>query len=35
MTVPSEIRNGKMILPDGPGWGTEVNEDALAQHPPA
>ena len=35
VTVPPEIRNGKMILPDGPGWGTEINEDALAQHPPA
>ena len=32
-TVP-EIRNGRLVLPSGPGWGTEVNEEAVRAHPP-
>lgn len=33
VTVAPAIENGQMILPTGPGWGTEVNEDALRCHP--
>ena len=28
------IQNGVMTLPQGPGWGTDVNEEALRAHPP-
>ncbi len=31
--VPT-IQDGVMALPQGPGWGTEVNEEALRAHPP-
>jgi galactonate dehydratase len=33
-TVKPEVRNGVLSLPDGPGWGTEVNEEAVRAHPP-
>jgi len=33
-TVKPAIRNGLMTLPEGPGWGTEVNEEAVRAHPP-
>jgi galactonate dehydratase len=29
-----DIRDGHLIIPDRPGWGTEPNEEALAAHPP-
>lgn len=29
-----EYRDGHMILPDRPGWGTEPVEEALLRHPP-
>ena len=22
-----------MLVPSGPGWGTEINEDVLREHP--
>jgi len=28
------IENGELILPTTPGWGTVINEDALAKYPP-
>jgi L-alanine-DL-glutamate epimerase-like enolase superfamily enzyme len=28
------IENGELIVPDGPGWGVEVNEAAVRAHPP-
>ncbi|HET7085859.1 MAG TPA: mandelate racemase/muconate lactonizing enzyme family protein [Rhizomicrobium sp.] len=28
------ISNGNMAVPTAPGWGTEVNEEALKAHPP-
>ena len=28
-----DVEDGKMRIPDGPGWGTELNEDALRKHP--
>jgi L-alanine-DL-glutamate epimerase-like enolase superfamily enzyme len=34
VTVKPEIRDGHLVLPSGPGWGTEVNEDAVRGHPP-
>jgi L-alanine-DL-glutamate epimerase-like enolase superfamily enzyme len=33
LTNPYAIENGALKLPAGPGWGTEVNEDALRAHP--
>src|SRR4029077_8835376 len=29
-----EIRDGHLIIPDRPGWGTEPNEEGLRAHPP-
>ena len=34
VTVPPTIRDGHLHLPTRPGWGTEVNEDAVRAHPP-
>ena len=34
VTVPPVIENGALVLPKTPGWGTEVNEEALRAHPP-
>jgi L-alanine-DL-glutamate epimerase-like enolase superfamily enzyme len=34
VTVPPRIEDGYLILPTGPGWGTEVNEEAVRAHPP-
>jgi galactonate dehydratase len=31
-SVP-EIRDGTLTIPAGPGWGTDVNEDVLREHP--
>ena len=33
-TNPPAIRDGELFLPTGAGWGTDVNEEALAAHPP-
>ena len=33
-TFVPEIKDGHLIVPDRPGWGTEPNEDALRRHPP-
>ena len=30
---PPEIVNGYMKIPDGPGWGMTVNEEAVRAHP--
>jgi L-alanine-DL-glutamate epimerase-like enolase superfamily enzyme len=32
VTVPPRIENGHLHLPSGPGWGTEVNEEAVREH---
>jgi L-alanine-DL-glutamate epimerase-like enolase superfamily enzyme len=29
-----EIVDGRLVMPDRPGWGTEPNEDAIRAHPP-
>ncbi len=33
-TVKPAIKDGHMLLPTGPGWGTQVNEEAVRAHPP-
>lgn len=33
VTTKPVIRDGVLTIPDGPGWGTEINEDALRAHP--
>jgi L-alanine-DL-glutamate epimerase-like enolase superfamily enzyme len=32
-TAVPQIENGVLAIPDRPGWGVEVNEDVLRQHP--
>ena len=34
VTHPPEIRRGEYIVSSRPGWGTDVNEEALASYPP-
>ena len=34
VTNPPRIENGELLLPTAPGWGADVNEEALAAHPP-
>jgi len=33
VTVRPTIKDGYLELPTGPGWGTEVNEEAVRAHP--
>ncbi len=33
VTNPPEIIGGYMTIPSGPGWGTEIVEEALRAHP--
>lgn len=33
-THAPEIKDGYLIMPDRPGWGTEPNEDFIRQNPP-
>ena len=33
VTQPPVIKDGELLLPTGPGWGTEINEDRS--RPPA
>jgi galactonate dehydratase len=33
-TTAPEIENGELILPNGPGWGIDVNEKAVRARPP-
>ena len=33
VTNPVVVENGELVLPKGPGWGTEVNEAALKARP--
>jgi galactonate dehydratase len=32
-TAVPEIDKGVLTIPSGPGWGADVNEDVLAEHP--
>jgi L-alanine-DL-glutamate epimerase-like enolase superfamily enzyme len=34
VTVKPQIKDGHLMLPTGPGWGTEINEAAVRAHPP-
>lgn len=34
VTNVPEIEDGYLKLPQGPGWGVELNEDAIREHPP-
>lgn len=34
LSNPPVIENGELILPSGPGWGTDINEEAILAHPP-
>jgi galactonate dehydratase len=34
LTHPPVIENGRFVVPTGPGWGTDVNEDVLRAHAP-
>jgi len=34
VTRPPVIENGELLLPTGPGWGADVNEDFVRAHPP-
>ena len=34
VTQPPQIEDGELVLPTGPGWGADVNEDAIRRHPP-
>jgi len=33
--VVPKLENGIMHLPTGPGWGVDLDEEAIAKHPPA
>ena len=33
LTHPPVIEDGEMIVPQRPGWGSDVNEDAVRAHP--
>ena len=32
VTAPPSIRDGCIMLPTGPGWGADINEDVLREH---
>ena len=34
LTHPPVVEKGEMLVPTRPGWGTEINEEALRAHPP-
>ena len=34
VTAPPVIENGDLLLPQGPGWGADVNEEFVRAHPP-
>ena len=34
VTKKPTIQNGCLKIPDGIGWGTELNEEAISAHPP-
>jgi L-alanine-DL-glutamate epimerase-like enolase superfamily enzyme len=34
VTTRPRIDNGHLVIPSGPGWGTEINEEAVKAHPP-
>ncbi len=34
LTKPPVVENGEMLVPQGPGWGTDINEAVVRAHPP-
>src|SRR3984893_6820097 len=34
LTPPPVIQNGELIVPTRPGWGADINEEAVRAHPP-
>ncbi|MCZ6474472.1 MAG: mandelate racemase/muconate lactonizing enzyme family protein, partial [SAR324 cluster bacterium] len=34
VTHPPDIVDGHLIVSDRPGWGADVNEEAIRAHPP-
>ena len=34
VTAPPRIENGHLIMPTTPGWGADIDEDAVRRHPP-
>jgi galactonate dehydratase len=34
VTHPPVIENGELIVPTRPGWGADINEEAVKAHPP-
>jgi L-alanine-DL-glutamate epimerase-like enolase superfamily enzyme len=34
VTAPPVIENGELVMPTAPGWGADVNEEAVRAHPP-
>ena len=34
VTAAPRIENGEFVLPSAPGWGADVNEEAVRAHPP-
>jgi galactonate dehydratase len=33
LTTSVQIEDGHVLIPDGPGWGGDVNEEVLREHP--
>jgi L-alanine-DL-glutamate epimerase-like enolase superfamily enzyme len=33
VTKPPVVKDGHIFLPDGPGWGADINEEVLRAHP--
>jgi L-alanine-DL-glutamate epimerase-like enolase superfamily enzyme len=34
LTHPPQVVDGEMLVPDRPGWGSDIDEDALRARPP-
>ena len=34
VTAPPVVENGYLVIPRAPGWGADVNEEAVRAHPP-
>jgi len=34
VTHPPVIQNGELVVPTRPGWGADINEEAIRAHPP-
>jgi L-alanine-DL-glutamate epimerase-like enolase superfamily enzyme len=34
LTHPSTLENGELLVPTRPGWGSDIDEDALRARPP-